>query len=257
MFTLVVASLAGLRGHRDGVRGIGHHASACWQRFGRARHVIIGALLAGAVNPCVAGGVEVGLALSTLGPGLNARVSMGNRLAVRANVNGLTYGRNLSIDEIEYEADLKLLTGGLLLDWHPFAGHFRLSIGAYYNNNQIAVDGRPDPGKTYDIGGTSYAGSDLGSLNGQVTFNRFSPYLGLGWATTPAKEKGWGMSLDIGVLFQGSPSLSLSGTCSPTLPPATCTQLQSDIEAERVRSEEDVKNFRYFPVIMTGVSYKF
>ena len=69
--------------------------------------------------------VQVG----TLGPGLNIGYQFNPYFDVRANVNGLKYSRDIEVNDVKYDADLKLLTAGLLADYYPFANGFRLTAG--------------------------------------------------------------------------------------------------------------------------------
>ena len=89
-----------------------------------------------------------------------------------------------------------------------------------------------------------------------MVFNNIAPYLGIGWGNPVAKDKGWGVTTDIGVLFQGSPKTDLVATCGATAPPLTCTQLQSDTAAENDRLKNNLSNFKFWPVMSIGISYQ-
>ena len=59
---------------------------------------------------------------------------------------------------------------------------------------------------------------------------------------------------DLGIMFMGSPKVSLSASCRP---PANCAQLQSDLNDEQARIESDLKKYRFFPVATIGVTIGF
>jgi glycerate kinase len=112
-------------------------------------------------------------------------------------------------------------------------------------------------GGTYTINGTTYSSTDVGSLQGDMSFNKVAPYIGIGWGNPAARDKGWGMTSDIGVLFQGTPKTSLVATCGAAIAgTATCTQLQSDTAAENTKLQNDLRNFKWWPVVSVGISYQ-
>jgi hypothetical protein len=64
------------------------------------------------------------------------------------------------------------------------------------------------------------------------------------------------MTFDLGVVFQGSPKATLTGTCTdPT--PGLCSTFQSDLAAQQQTANDDLKNFRYYPVVTLGLAYTF
>ena len=106
-------------------------------------------------------------------------------------------------------------------------------------------------------GNTYLANTAVSSLQGKLTFSPLSPYLGVGWGNPVAKDKGWGMVSDIGVIFQGSPKYSLNATCGAALTAPQCAQLQNDAAAEQVKQQNDLNNsFRYWPVLSIGFTYQ-
>ncbi|MGC2519616.1 MAG: hypothetical protein WA373_11000 [Burkholderiales bacterium] len=193
----------------------------------------------------------------TLGGGLDITAATSETVNLRANLNGYKYNKNFTESDIDYKGALDLRTAGLLLDWHPGGGWFRLSGGAYWNGNKLTLNGQPSAAATYDINGTTYAGSDVGSLAGTVNFPSVAPYVGIGFDAFAKKKSGFSFTLDIGLLYQRSPSVSLTATCGSALPTVTCNQLQSDVAAEQVQLQDSVKSFRNWPVVALGIGYKF
>jgi hypothetical protein len=89
-------------------------------------YLFLGALVLSA--SCLhAQGLSVGAKLSTLGPGVEVEAPVGDYLGLRLGANYFTYNHNDTYDEIEYDTDVRLLSFSALLDWHPFAGSFRVS----------------------------------------------------------------------------------------------------------------------------------
>lgn len=155
-----------------------------------------------------------------------------------------------------YNVDLKLQNVAALVDWYPFGGAFRTTFGLVANGNKANLTPTSVSG-SYTFNGQTYLVSDVGSYSGEMKFNSTAPYLGIGWGNPVAKAKTWGFVSDIGVLFQGSPKITSSVTCGSALTTTQCAQLQSDVAASTVKLENDVKNYKYWPVISVGLSYHF
>ncbi len=156
-----------------------------------------------------------------------------------------------------YKVDLKLQTVSALLDWYPFDGAFRTTLGLVANGNKATLSSAPTGGN-YTFNGISYPAAQVGSYSGEMKFNSTAPYLGIGWGNPVAKAKTWGFVSDIGVLFQGSPKVPSTVTCGAAIAgTAACTQLQSDVAAGASKLESDMKNYKYYPVISIGLSYHF
>ena len=199
------------------------------------------------------GDVGVLLKAGTLGAGLDVSVGMSESLGLRLQANAFSFNEDITESDVKYNADLELQTLGLLLDWHPFSGVFRVSAGAYWNGNEASATGRPTGG-TYTINGVTYNASDIGSLNGQIDFESIAPYFGIGFASAPKAGRGMTFSFDLGLLYQGEPNVGLTVVCGV---PATCTQLQNDVAAEQAALQEDLSDYKFHPVVAFGIGYRF
>ena len=206
-------------------------------------------------SPVSLADTSVGLRVGTLGGGVELAHAFTEKLGFRVSANGLNYSTSETRESVDYDAKLKLQSGQLLLDWFPFSNNFRLSAGAMYNGNKFTLDGKPSPGGTFTINGTTYSSSDVGSLNGKVDFRKAAPYVGLGYGRPVGK--GLSLTADLGVLFQGSPRSTLSVTCGAATPAPTCAQIQSGVAAEQNKLDDDMHNYRYYPVVSIGLAYVF
>ena len=149
---------------------------------------------------------------------------------VRANVPTLP---NLPKD-IEVEGKTNMAGGHLLVDVHPFKSSFRLTVGAYlnqdkvisvYNTSQQAVlrsiyQYNHHTGDFSNIPQTSGApakiGAELGdyflepdaqgNVEANIKVNKFRPYVGLGFGRAVPKKR-IGCQFDLGVQFWGSPAV--------------------------------------------------
>ncbi len=96
--------------------------------------------------PAQAVDVAVGARISTLGLGLEAATGIAPDFNLRAVINGFNYDQDFEDDQDnEYEARLKLFTLGVMADYHPFGGVFRLTGGALSNGFKVSgIADRPD-----------------------------------------------------------------------------------------------------------------
>jgi hypothetical protein len=215
------------------------------------------ALAAMVFSGCVgAQGLGLSANASSLGLGLDLTKGLSDGWTGRLGLNTYKYNKSLSKSNIDYDADFKWQSAHALADWYPMQGTFRTSIGLVYNSNKFSIAGKPSAG-TYDINGTTYQATDVGSLTGEVTFNKSSPYIGIGWGNPVEKGKGWGLVADLGVLYQGSPHASLTATCGVGIPPSLCTSLTSDTAAQQSKLTSDLNSFKWYPVFSIGASYQF
>ncbi len=215
------------------------------------------------VNSLYTAGFKVG----TLGLGAELSIPLNGYFSVRASVNGLGYSEDDTYeddgDEIAYDASIDLLTLGLLVDYYPIeSSQFRLTAGAYYNGNGVDAIMEPTNG-TYDIDGTTYTATDIGTMTADTEFDTVAPYIGIGWGNK-GTESGWGFSIDVGAMYHGDVTLNTDVTRGVGIPADNggpndilFEQIQTDVETERKDAEDDMHDYQWYPVIMVGVTYTF
>jgi hypothetical protein len=211
-------------------------------------------VLGASLNAQIFDNHQIGLNTGTLGLGIEYSTSINDMFALRTGLNAFDYSHSLNESGIDYDADLELKSISLILDYHPFSNGFRLSGGAIYNGNQLKVTGKPDGTGNIEINDVTYNSSQVGKVDGEVDFNSFAPYVGLGYSSSKTKESGFSFNTEIGAMFHGTPSAKLRATCSD---PAICASLQSDLTAEEKQLNDDLKSFNIYPVLTMGIGYKF
>src|SRR5687768_6561834 len=201
------------------------------------RMAILAAAFA-AAGSAQAGGV--GVRAGTTGVGVDLGGDVAPTLGWRLGLSGMNVNTDVDTSQVSYDAKVKVLTGSLLLDWSPL-GPFRISGGFMPNQNKIDLTGRPTGGGFAPPGST---------LTGEVKPERsFAPYLGVGYGNV--WTRGVNFYFDLGVMFQGTPEVSLSLNCTPS---ASCTAAQSQVEAERQRVQDKVDKYKYYPVANIGLT---
>lgn len=218
------------------------------------------------------GGISIGIDGGTLGLGISAGYDLpGMPLAVRGRYGRFDYGFDRRVSGNEFEGDLELEQFGMLLDWFPIDGSgFRVAGGLLWNGNAFVASSNSS---NLDIGGARYSGT----LNVDLELgDGATPYLGLGWRSR--QDNGFGFFVDAGVLFQGTPSVSASGslaasgfgTCAFTvsnsgdvdLSGALCDRangltadLVQDLQAEHEALGDDLDDLKVWPVFLVGVNW--
>ena len=205
---------------------------------------VLAAVLAAAAGAAHAGGV--GLRAGTTGLGADIGFDIAPTLGGRVGVSAMQVNTHGDTSEVHYDAKAKVLTGSLLLDWSPL-GPFRISGGFMPNDNKIDLTGQPNPGSSFPAGTT---------LSGNVQPEKsFAPYLGVGYGNV--WTRGVNFYFDLGVMFQGSPKVSLTANCGPSVTPAQCSAAQAQVEAERQRVQDKVDKYKYYPVANIGLTIGF
>lgn len=202
----------------------------------------------------------------TLGAGVMLGYDFSPSFSGRVAVNYFSYGADESSAGNQYSADLQLFSLGVLGDWHPFKSGFRLTAGALLNGNKFTYASSEE---SLDIGDGGYRGNMVAELG----FDALSPYLGIGWTSGRADRRGFSFFADAGVIFQGSPSVSVSGqveegggSCSfgvsgsgQATVEGDCglEDLRADLESEHAELQGDLSDLDMYPVLMLGMVYRF
>jgi hypothetical protein len=189
--------------------------------------------------------------VGTMGIGADVSRSIVPRvLNFRTGVSLFSYSTDFDEEGITYNAKLKLGAVPIAVDVFPFKNWFRIGGGVVINLNEVTGTGNPTSGGQITIGDTAYNITDLGQVNGKVKFNRAAPYFGIGF-NNPIKKTGHlGFFVDLGLLYHGSPITTLTTT-------KTVAGLQQEIDKQLSKTNKDLADFKIFPVVQMGFSYKF
>jgi len=197
-------------------------------------------------------GPALTLKAGTSGLGAEVTYALTEIVRVRAGAYGFAAGVDASTSDLDYDLDLRLLSGGTYVDIHPFKGRFRLSGGVMYNGNRLDAVGTVNSQFTVD--NNSFTAEEVGRLEGRIDFRDFAPYAGIGWGSPFKKDSNWAFEADIGVMFQGRPEVTLrsvNGTQSAN------PLLIDSVQEEEDELEDELKIFQFYPIISFGVAYTF
>lgn len=214
----------------------------------------------------------LGIRAGTSGLGAELSMRLSPRFDVRAGYYGGSYSDEVNYDGIDYDGELSIGAGSLMLDFRPFAGAFRVSAGAFTTTPDIDFSHVAND-ETLQIGNAEYTAD--GRLDGSVDLGDVAPYAGIGWGGG-SSDSGLGFSLDIGVVFAESPAIALQATgraCNSTVAgcdpdgftgfdvndpdDARAQVFRDELEQERQNAESDVADYDLYPVVSLGLHYRF
>ncbi|MFQ5609768.1 MAG: hypothetical protein ACE5F8_05805 [Woeseiaceae bacterium] len=191
----------------------------------------------------------VGVKAGTLGFGLEGTWRPLPYLDLRLGANTLDYDRDDDYAGVNYDATLGLETFYATANFGFPVSPFRVTAGIYSNGNEVTMVSANNP--SFDFGGSTFTPTEVGTLTGTTSFSSTAPYLGFGYDFTVMNRVG--LNLDFGVLWQGDPSVTLVADGSLAGQPA----FDAALEAERLELEDDLSNFKAWPVVSLGFVFNF
>lgn len=210
----------------------------------------VGALTLVGSTALAEGQHAIGLKAGALGLGIEYTYAFNERFSLRGGINDSDYSTDGEESDIEYEFDVIWDSVAIGVDVHPMKSPFRVSVGMLDSDNRIAALSRPVTNVT--IGDTVYTPAQVGTLVGLVRFDDQMPFVGLGWDWSRNKKR-FGVSLDLGLLDQGSPRVELFGTGTLLGDPA----FRADIEAEEAELEDSIDDLEILPFATLGFMFRF
>jgi len=215
----------------------------------RQQALVLVALLALSGHVAAGDNLWLGVKAGTLGIGIEGTWRPIEWLDLRVGGNMFDYKESGSQAGVNYDATLQLQTYYATANFRFPASPFRITAGAYSNSNKIKMVSIDTP--TFDIGGTTYTATEVGTLSSDTSWDSTSPYLGAGFDFELFGKVG--LTFDFGVLWQGDPTVSLSSD-------GTLSGLQSfldDLESERAELANEVAVFKAYPVLSLGFNFNF
>lgn len=200
------------------------------------------------------GDVALGIKAGTLGIGLELTMEAMKNVNLRFGGNYFKLSTEIEVEDNDYDLDLKLNSYTALADWFVADGNFRLTAGAFINEN--GLNGVALPSNTYEIGDTVYTADQVGVLSAQVDFATVAPYIGIGWGNPLSDDTDLSFMADLGIMFAGKPRLDIMSTGGVLSNDPT---LQANIEqAEQdFRDTDEISLLRFYPVVSVGLNYRF
>lgn len=198
----------------------------------------------------------VGPQIGTTGIGAEVQFLASDRLVLRAGGDFLKVDEEFESDGIDYDGELDFSTGSVFVDLHPFANPFFVSAGAYFGGREVDLVAQ-SAGGSVEIGDQIFTAEQAGRIQGDLSFGDTAPFVGLGWNNTFRTEGRWGFKAVVGAAFGEDPEASLRRTGGVAIPAEVQTLLDAELRQEERELEEDADDFKVFPVLQVGLTYRF
>jgi len=192
-------------------------------------------------------GFTIGPILSTLGAGVELGYRATPYFGARANLTGWPLHVAFTTGGASYSGKVSFLSGGLLGDYYPFGGFFRLTAGAHVSRDSIDVTATPTNPIT--ISGFTFTPAQIGTLTSNVRYNPVAPYLGLGAETPAIFGDHLVFSLDAGAMYQGRSRVTVTASAGGLA--------ANYIAAEEATVKHYTDRLSFYPVVSVGAKYKF
>jgi hypothetical protein len=214
-------------------------------------------------------GSRFGLAFttSTLGLGADVAFRIIQPVNLRVGFSTFKYGQDGVQDGVAYHGVLTLQSMRALADLYPFGQGFHVSPGLLFHNaNHVAASAAPPTGKVLSAGDESFISDPQNPIIGSAKSRVYSvaPMLMVGFGSLLPKKSHFAYSLDVGVVYQGSPQSSFNlagGACDPTgqfcSSIATDSNIQGQVQSARHDLSKAVSFMRYYPLFSVSVGYHF
>jgi hypothetical protein len=217
--------------------------------------------------------LDVTFSVSSLGWGVQAARPLPHRSDVRGGFNFYTYNTTITEDGADYTTDVRLRSVNVQFDKYLLAGFFASGGALVWNGNngdaKVSVPG----GQSFSLGNVTYFSDAANPVHGDstVTVQKFAPLLSLGYGNLTSRGH-FAYTVEAGVAFHGTPhaTLSLAGSACKNFPPAptfgggfvcqdiaTNPGIQNDVAAQQQKVNDDISNFKYYPILQFSIGYKF
>ena len=199
-------------------------------------------------------GLALGPKFGTTGIGLELIFGVNPYLNLRSGFNYGSFTWSEKFDDVDYDMDITMTSIPLLLDVHPFGGHFRITGGLFFQpGTEADIDSTPT--EATQIGEHTYYPDTIGTLQGHIEVDGvLAPYLGIGFGNAVAEDQLLTFMLDIGVIFQ---SYDVSLTSNGAGMTAKLDTFREDVEKEEALIQKDVDDWKIFPVLTLGLAWHF
>lgn len=191
-----------------------------------------------------------GAKLSTLGLGVEIGYYYNPYFGTRAMFNWLSLKRDFNRSGVTYRTEMRLLSAGILADFHPLKSGFKISAGLVYQDNRFAA--RPRANQPTTIAGILFQPEILRLIKGVATFkNHTAPYIGIGYDSNHGQKKALSWFVDAGVFYHGPVRVKIY-TDKPLDP-----GLKEGIKNHYTKELNSSNFVRWYPVVAIGLRWQF
>jgi hypothetical protein len=214
------------------------------RRFAAAWFALALVAVPGAARADLFSSVSTGVHVSTIGHGITLEKPLLYDFSARITTGTLSVSQESRYDGNPYTTTTRYSNVGLIADYRPHAGRYRISGGLVFGSDRVDNVAR-DVGALVRVGNGLYPLSGAGSVNARVRFDRPSLYAGVG--TGAGLIRGFALEFDGGVLVRNG-----TATATASGPLANDPAFRADLE--RLRSE--LRTHVVVPVLSVGLVYR-
>lgn len=208
-------------------------------------------VLAGAAHA----GIGVDGTVGTQGLSANGHFQASPFITLRAGVNLLEFElQDMEYDDLSYDVDLNFSQFGGYVDFHPMMNGLTVTGGLLVGERSVDLISRPTTSVL--IGDVSFNPDDVGELVGSADFGDTAYYAGLGWDSTTHGLLPVAFVIRAGLIVTDSPTIDLFNR-GGTVDPIIQAELDAEIEREKAALQDDLEDFRFYPVISVGLGFGF
>jgi len=211
--------------------------------------------------------VAFGSKLGTLGWGGQIATPIARRINLRGGVDIFNLGYGLTSDGTNYYASTHLKSGTIQADVYPFAhSSFHVSPGVMIFRNSLTASLNVPGGNSFSVGDTDYTSDPSNPVNGNgaIKFGRNTmPMLTIGFGNMIQRRESRHLSfpVELGAAYTGQNTIAINmqgGVCdSQGCGSANDPQFQQNVQQQQAKINEQMKRFQIYPILTTGVTYRF
>jgi hypothetical protein len=217
-------------------------------------------------------GLGVGVKVGVAGIGFDVATPLvPTRLNLRGGATFFSYNLSETTnDSLTVNGTLKLQNSGVMVDWFPFRGSFRLSGGAtVYNNKGVTATITEPSGSSFTLGSDKYYSSSTTPLVGTGVFKlggNAGGRVSFGWGNlVPKKGHHFSFDTELGIEFVSKPTVALgfagsyctgSANCESPTPIANNPTFAADVATEQAKLQSDVNFLSFYPIVSVGIGWR-
>jgi len=226
--------------------------------------------------------IAAGAQISPLGVGALVALPLSEHLDARASGSLFNYSTTFTTQGFNVDANARLASAGITLDYYPFHKGFRLSPGVlFYNQNHVNASAPVTPGTSFQLNNMTFYAATPNSALG-ITPLSGTGGLGLhsrrpaftattGWGSLiPRSGRHWAIPFEVGAAFTGTPTvnMNLTGWACYDQAQTLCTnvndptnpisvEIQNDLQAQVAKWRKDLDPLKVYPIVSTGIVFNF
>ena len=188
--------------------------------------------------------LSYGVQVSTIGDGITLEKPLLYDFSVRVTTGALSITDQSSYDGTPYTTTTRFNNFGVIGDFRPYGGRYRISGGLVFGSDRIDNVARAQSA-LIQVGNGLYSSAGAGQVLARVSFNHPSIYAGVGTGT--GIVRGLALDIDGGVLLRNGVSSATAGGPLNTNPA---------FQADLARLQGELRTHIVVPVVSIGLVYR-